>query len=127
MAYRKFIANALGGSPIDVHGDGTQSRSNTYIDDCVQGTISALDKARDGEIYNISGESERSLNEALSLIEEAVGISLAINYRPRARGDQDRTFGDSSKAQEEFGFSHRVSLEEGLERQVKWQRDENLF
>jgi len=127
MAYRKFIANALGGRPIDIYGDGTQSRSNTYIDDCVQGTLSALDKARLGEIYNISGESERSLNEALALIEESVGTSLAINYQPRARGDQDRTFGDSAKAQGELGFSHQVSLEEGLEKQVKWQRDEDLF
>ena len=127
MAYRKFIAHALAEEPIDVFGDGSQTRSNTFIDDCVRATIGALDKARDGEIYNIAGGTERSLNEALALIEAAVGKDISVNFLPRARGDQDRTFGDSAKAQRELEFSHRVSLEEGLERQVKWQRDANLF
>ena len=127
MAYRRFITRALGEKPIDVYGDGSQSRSNTYIDDCVNATVGALDKARDGEIYNIAGGTEKSLNEALALIEASVGKSISVNYLPRARGDQVRTFGDSTKAQEELGFSHQVSLEEGLEKQVKWQRDENLF
>jgi len=124
MAYRKFITNALTGKTIDVYGDGTQTRSNTYIDDCVGATIGALDKGREGEIYNIAGGSERSLNDALATIEASVGKSVTINYLPRARGDQDRTFGDSTKAQQELGFTHRIGLEEGLERQVKWQRDE---
>lgn len=127
MAYRKFIAHALSEKPIDVFGDGSQSRSNTYVDDCVVATVAALDTARDGEIYNIAGGTEKSLNEALALIEAAVGKDISVNYLPRARGDQDRTFGDSTKAKEELGFSHNVSLEEGLQRQVKWQRDENLF
>ena len=125
MAYRKFITNALTDKPIDVYGDGSQTRSNTYIDDCVQATIKALEKGRDGEIYNIAGGAERSLNDALAAIESSVGKRLVINYLPKARGDQDRTFGDSTKAQQELGLSHRISLEEGLERQVKWQRDEN--
>jgi nucleoside-diphosphate-sugar epimerase len=127
MAYRKFISHALGGKPINVFGDGSQTRSNTYIDDCVQGTLGALERGIDGQIYNIAGSTERSLNEALSYIEASVGKAVAITYLPRARGDQDRTFGDSTKAQKELGFAHTVSLEEGLERQVKWQRDANLF
>ena len=127
MAYRKFIAHALAEEPIDVFGDGSQTRSNTFIDDCVRATVGALDAAREGEIYNIAGGTEKSINEALALIEATVGKDISVNFLPRARGDQDRTFGDSAKAQRELEFSHRVSLEEGLERQVKWQRDANLF
>ena len=127
MAYRKFIAKALSSTPIDLYGDGSQTRSNTFIDDCVDGTIAAIDRGRTGEVYNISGKTERSVKDALSIIESAVVTTLQVNYLRKARGDQDRTFGDSSKAQTELGFSHQVSLEEGLERQVKWQRDENLF
>lgn len=127
MAYRKFISHALSGKPIQVFGDGSQSRSNTYIDDCVEATMSALERAKLGETYNISGSSERSLNDALAIIAETVDQALDINYLPRARGDQDRTFGNSNKAQKEFGFKHSVSLEEGLRHQVKWQRDANLF
>ena len=127
MAYRKFIAKALSNTPIDLYGDGSQTRSNTFIDDCADGTIAAVDEGRPGETYNISGKTERSVKDALSIIESAVGTTLQVNSLPKARGDQDRTFGDSTKAQSELGFSHRVSLEEGLERQVKWQRDANLF
>ena len=127
MAYRKFISRALSGSPIEVYGDGSQSRSNTFITDCVDATIAALDKARDGEVYNISGNAERSITDALALIAAAVETPLHITHLPRARGDQDRTFGDSSKAQRELGFTHTVTLEEGLARQVQWQRDARLY
>jgi len=127
MAYRKFIARALAQEPIDVFGDGSQSRSNTYIDDCVAATVSALEKAESGEIYNISGGTERSLLEALEIIEKEAGRKLSLRFHPRARGDQDRTMGDSQKAVELLGLSHTITLEEGLARQVKWQRDAHLF
>ena len=127
MAYRKFISKALAKAEITVFGDGSQSRSNTYIDDCVSATISALEKGQPGETYNIAGVAERSLNEALEIIASEVGTPLVITYLQKARGDQDRTFGDSTKAQLNLDFRHSVTLEEGLARQVKWQRDAGLF
>jgi len=122
MAYRKFIAKALYGDPITVYGTGEQSRSNTYVDDCVNATISALTLGKPGEIYNISGGQERTINEALAIIEAEVRHPLNIERVDPARGDQNRTFGDSAKAQTALGFSQSVTLEEGLSRQVAWQR-----
>jgi UDP-glucuronate 4-epimerase len=122
MAYRKFIQKALDGDPITLFGTGEQSRSNTYIDDCVAGTIAALTKGVVGEIYNLAGGSERSINEALRIIEEDVGHTLTVNKEPAARGDQARTMGDSQKAQSVLGFTNTVTLEEGLARQIEWQR-----
>lgn len=122
MAYRKFINNALKGEPITIFGSGEQSRSNTYIDDCVNATISALDSGSNGEIYNISGSQERTINEALSIIESEVGRALQIERVESARGDQERTLGDSAKAVSALGLRHSVRLEEGLARQVVWQR-----
>ena len=122
MAYRKFIAKALSGEPITVYGTGEQSRSNTYVDDCVKATISALTLGKPGEVYNISGGQERTINEALAIIEAEVGHPLNIERVDPARGDQDRTCGDSAKAQAALGFSQSVTLEEGLSRQVAWQR-----
>ena len=122
MAYRKFIAKALNGERITVYGTGNQSRSNTYLDDCVNATISALTLGKAGEIYNISGGQERTINEALAIIEAEVGHPLNIKRVDPARGDQDRTWGDSTKAQAALGFSQSVTLEEGLSRQVEWQR-----
>jgi UDP-glucuronate 4-epimerase len=122
MAYRKFIDKALRHQTITVFGSGEQSRSNTFIDDVVSGTIAALDKGAPGEVFNIAGGHERTLNEALSIIESALGHSLQIERRESARGDQIRTAGDSSKAQRILGFRNTVDLAEGLSRQVEWQR-----
>lgn len=122
MAYRKFISKALRGETIELYGSGEQSRSNTYIDDCVAATVAALTRSTNGEIYNISGQTERTINEALAIIEQLSGGPLSIDRLPTARGDQERTLGDSSKAQRELGFTHTVSLEEGLRRQFEWQK-----
>ena len=122
MAYRKFIDKALRHQTITVFGSGEQSRSNTFIDDVVSGTIAALDTGAPGEVFNIAGGQERTLNEALSIIESTLGDSLPVERRETARGDQIRTAGDSSKAQRILGFRNTVDLAEGLSRQVEWQR-----
>ena len=126
MAYRKFISSALHGVEINKYGSGNQSRSNTYIDDCVDATISALSRSQPGEVYNIAGSSEHSLNEALDLIALHTGKELNITAHPAARGDQLRTFGDSTKAQNALGFRNSVDLNEGLRRQVEWQVQSGL-
>ena len=122
MAYRKFIDNALKGKPITLYGSGEQSRSNTFIDDCVSATVASLQAGDDGEIFNIAGGHERTINEALAIIERETGKPLSLERREAARGDQERTSGDSSKAQRVLGFRHTIGLEEGLARQVRWQR-----
>lgn len=122
MAYRKFIDAALNDKPITLFGSGEQSRSNTFIDDCVSATIAALEAGDNGEVFNIAGGQERTINEALAIIEADTGKTLSIDRRDAARGDQERTFGDSQKAQHVLGFRHTVGLEEGLARQVRWQK-----
>ena len=123
MAYRKFIAKALAGEEITLFGSGEQSRSNTYIDDCVAGTIQALSAGDPGEVFNIAGGEERTINEALAIIEAGVGKPLNISRHPAARGDQERTRGDSSRAQEKLGFISNTRLEDGLGEQIKWQQN----
>lgn len=123
MAYRKFIAKALAGEEITLFGSGEQSRSNTYIDDCVAGTIQALRAGDPGEVFNIAGGEERTINEALAIIEAEVGKPLNISRHPAARGDQERTRGDSSRAQEKLGFISNTLLEDGLGEQIKWQQN----
>lgn len=122
MAYRKFISAALAGDPVILLGTGEQSRSNTYVDDVARATVAALTRSEDGEIYNIAGGQERKINEALAIIGELAGRELKIDRRPAARGDQSRTWGDSSKAKSALRLTSSVTLEEGLARQFDWQR-----
>jgi len=120
MAYRKFLTQALAGDPITLYGTGEQSRTNTYISDCVEATISALALAMPGEIYNISGSEQRTINEALAIIESLTNHPLTIVRESAARGDQLETRGDSAKAREQLGLKDSVNLESGLENQWKW-------
>lgn len=121
MAYRIFIAAMLEGREITIYGDGRQSRSNTYIGDCVRGTIQAIDRAQVGEIYNIGGGVEITLNEAIDLIADATGVAPLIRHEPQRPGDQRRTWADTAKARAAFGYEPLVTPEIGLREQVAWQ------
>ena len=120
MGYHKFIEAILDGRPIQVHGDGLQTRTNTFVSDCVAGTIGAIDSAREGEIYNLSGESSVNVLEALDLISEALKMPHHIEFIPKRAGDQQDTRGDYSKARAEFGYAPVVGAQEGLAAQAQW-------
>jgi UDP-glucuronate 4-epimerase len=120
MAYNVFIEAMLDGRPITVFGDGRQSRSNTYIDDCVRGTIAAIDGAANGEIYNIAGGESLTLNDAIAAIAEAVGVEPQVVHAPTRPGDQRTTLADTSKARAAFGFEPTIGAVEGLRAQVGW-------
>ena len=121
MAYRIFIGAMLDGQEITVYGDGRQSRSNTFISDCVRGTIQAIEGAQVGEIYNIGGGQEITLAEAIDLIADATGASPRIRREPPRPGDQRRTWADTGKARAAFGYQPAVTPEVGLRQQVAWQ------
>jgi UDP-glucuronate 4-epimerase len=120
MAYHIFIEAMLDGRPITVFGDGQQSRSNTFIDDCVQGTIAAIGGAETGAIYNIAGGESLTLNDAIATIAEAVGVEPRIVHGPARPGDQRTTFADTAKARAAFGFQPTIGAVEGLRAQVDW-------
>lgn len=122
MAYHRFIEAMLDGRPIAVYGDGEQSRSNTYIDDCVAGTVQAIDGAVVGEAYNIGGGESVTLNRAVRLIAEAVGVEPIVEHGPAVPGDQRHTMADVGKANRAFGYRATVPPGEGLRRQVEWHR-----
>jgi UDP-glucuronate 4-epimerase len=122
MAYHRFIELMLDGQPITVFGDGEQTRSNTYIDDAVRGTMLALEHGAVGGIYNIGGGHTIALNEAIELIAEAVGRPAVITREAARPGDQRHTSADISRAREQLGYEPTMHPREGLARQVAWHR-----
>ncbi|MGH2427389.1 MAG: NAD-dependent epimerase/dehydratase family protein [Candidatus Limnocylindria bacterium] len=121
MAFHIFIEALLDQQPIVIFGDGRQSRSNTYVSDCVRGTIDALEGAEVGGIYNIGGGQEITLCDALELIAAACGEEPVVSHAPPRPGDQRRTWADTSKAESAFGYRPLVLPGEGLRSQVEWQ------
>jgi nucleoside-diphosphate-sugar epimerase len=120
MAYHLFAEALLDGRAITVFGDGEQSRSNTFIDDCVAGTIAAIGGAATGETYNIAGGEEITLNEAIASIADVLGVEPRIERGPARDGDQRRTAADTTKAQRAFGYRATTGAREGLAAQVAW-------
>ena len=123
MAYHRFLAAARDGRPITIYGDGEQRRTNTYVDDIVEGTIRAIEHATPGEAYNLSGTESYSLNEALSIIRDITGESITVNYQDVRAGDQRETKGAIDKARDQLGYSPEWTLAEGLRAEWEWIKD----
>jgi len=119
MAFHKLIRAMLQDKPFPVYGDGLQTRDFTYVADIVQANIRAVD-APSGRVFNIGGGSRATLNEVIASLEELIGKSARLERQSRQAGDVRHTWADTSAARNAFGFAPRVSLREGLAREVDW-------
>ena len=119
MSIFRFVYKIMKGEPVEIYGDGTQSRDFTYVDDIAEGTIKAL-KPLGYEIINLGGNNPHSLKEVLELIEKYLGKKAEVVYKDFHKADLKATWADISKAQKLLGWSPKVSLEEGIKRTVEW-------
>ena len=120
MAIYKFTKAVSEGEPIKVYGDGTSKRDYTYVEDIVDGTISAIDKQFDYEIFNLGNSNTVELNYLISLIEKNVGEEAEKETLPEQPGDVPITYADVSKAEKMLGYNPKVKIEEGIKRVVDW-------
>lgn len=119
MSYFRFIRRIMDGKPIEIFGDGSQSRDFTYVDDIAAGTVKAL-KTAGFETFNLGGSSPVKLSQMLGLIEEYTGKRAQIEYRYFHRSDMKDTWADIGKAKKILGWQPEVTLEEGIKRTVEW-------
>ena len=96
-------------------------RGNTYIDDCVAATLAAVE-ALPGETYNVGGGEAVCVWDVIRKLEMITGRKAVIRREPARAGDQRYTFADTSKITRHLGWQPRVSLDDGLARQVAWQQ-----
>jgi nucleoside-diphosphate-sugar epimerase len=121
MGYYHFIRALLKNEPIVVTGDGHQSRSNTYITDCVEATMAAVE-APIGEVYNVGGGESATVWDILRRLEQLAGRPPRVSQEPARHGDQRHTFADTRKLRSHLGWQARTSLDAGLARQWEWQQ-----
>jgi nucleoside-diphosphate-sugar epimerase len=121
MGYHRFIRALLAGQPVVVYGDGLQVRGNTFISDCVEATVRAVE-ACPGEIFNVGGGEAASVWQILEKLEKIIGGKAIVRREPARPGDQRSTFADTRKLRRHLNWQPKVGLEEGLARQVAWQR-----
>jgi nucleoside-diphosphate-sugar epimerase len=123
MALAKIVTCLAEGYPFELHGDGTQSRSFTYVDDAVEATILAMDRAEAGSVYNVGGGSEASMLEVVDALSAAAGRRVELVPAPRREGDAQRTAADTTRIRRDLGWEPRTSLEKGLAAQWRWAAD----
>jgi nucleoside-diphosphate-sugar epimerase len=121
MGYHLFIDAVLQGKPITLTGDGLQVRGNTYIADCVEATVRAAD-AMPGEVFNLGGGELTTVIEVIRRIERITGKTAVIERHPPRKGDQLATGADAGKLHRHLGWKPTTWLDEGLARQVEWQK-----
>jgi nucleoside-diphosphate-sugar epimerase len=120
MAFTPLLEALADGGAFRLYGDGSSSRSFTFVADAVDATVAAMERGRPGELYNVGGGEEATMAEAIALAEEISGRAPAVERHGAAAGDVRRTRADVRKAEEELGWRPTTSLAHGLEAQWAW-------
>jgi nucleoside-diphosphate-sugar epimerase len=120
MAFTPLLEALADGTVFRLFGDGSASRSFTFVGDAVDATLAAMADGRAGEIYNVGGGHEATMAEAIALAESISGRTLALERHGAAAGDVRRTRADVEKAARDLGWAPVTPLAEGLEAQWAW-------
>jgi nucleoside-diphosphate-sugar epimerase len=121
---RKVIAAVLGGSKeIEIWGDGLQTRSFMYIDDCTKGTQMIM-KSDLIDPINLGSDEMVSINQLVDIVEEIAGIRLKRSYKLDApKGVRGRS-SDNTMINERLGWEPSITLKAGLEKTYAWIYDQ---
>jgi UDP-glucose 4-epimerase len=123
-AIRAFIEAALDGRDLTIHGDGSQIRAWTYVDDMVEGLLLSLEHpAAIGESFNIGNpRSAVTIFDLAQRIKRISGATGEITFQPLHYVDVELRIPNATKARELLSFEAKVELDEGLERTIAWYR-----
>jgi len=127
-----FIISSILGRPLTIYGDGKQTRDILFIDDLLEAfllVVRNIDKVA-GEVYNIGGGPSNSISllELISLLESMLGRRILYRFSGWRLGDQLVYISDIDKARADFGWSVKISKEEGIARLHDWVNDnKHLF
>jgi len=120
MSPLRFLKWIDEGTPIELYGDGSQTRDFTYVDDIVSGTIAAL-KPVGYEVINLGGGNEPlAIRDMIGWFEQALGKTAVVRQQPFHQGDMASTQADVSKAAHLLGWRPEIKPADGFARMVAW-------
>lgn len=122
---RKFLeAHARRSNTVSLWGTGNPSREFLYVEDAARAICDGMARYEDADPVNLGTGEEISIRDLGAKIRDLVGYDGEIVFDPTLPDGQPRRGLDTSRARERFGWSARVSLEEGLSHTIRWARGE---
>jgi nucleoside-diphosphate-sugar epimerase len=118
MCRKVAVAKLTGDPTIEIWGDGEQTRSFCYIDDCVEG-LHRLMRSDYAEPLNLGQDRLISINELADIVAAAAGVAIEKRHIDGPQGVRGRN-SDNDRLRQVLGWEPRVSLEEGLGRTYRW-------
>ncbi|MEM3516108.1 MAG: SDR family NAD(P)-dependent oxidoreductase [Saccharolobus sp.] len=130
-----FLEAIFKDQPVEIHGDGSQTRCFIYVKDAAEATVRAIEREEAiGEIINVGTEEEISILDLAKLMHRFSGINgeLKVKYVPydsfsKNYEDVKRRVPCIEKMENILGYQPKVSLEEGLKKLIKWYKDNKLL
>jgi UDP-glucuronate 4-epimerase len=119
----RVIEAILNNQSIPVFGGGSLKRDWTYVEDIVDGLVSALDKPMGYQIMNFGYGAPISLSAFIEVYERLIGKKAILTETPTPRTEPLITYCNNTRARELLGFAPKVSIEEGLANTWAWYRD----
>ncbi|MFN0173355.1 MAG: SDR family oxidoreductase [Saprospiraceae bacterium] len=120
-----FISQLQKGESPTIHGDGSNSRDFTFVDNVVQANLLALfceNKNALGEVFNIGFGQQTTLMELFEILRNELNVDSKPVFGPERLGDIPHSLASIEKAQRILGYFPKVSVAEGLRRTVEWIR-----
>ena len=114
-----FIVQALKGQDITVYGDGSQTRSFSYVQDTVNGIVSLME-SNHNDVFNIGNPTEITINELASKIIEITNSNSKLINKDLPQDDPKQRKPDITKAKTLLNWEPKVKLEDGLTKTIDW-------
>ncbi len=119
-----FVKNVLEGRDLLITGDGTQTKDFVYVSDLVDALVSAsVNDESVGDVFNIGYGEAVSIKRLAELVIHKTGADVGIRHIPQT-SENVNNHADISKAKSILRYSPKISLEEGLDRYIRWYRKE---
>ncbi len=120
----RFIRKALKGKPLEIFGDGSQTRDFVHVEDLVNAILLSAEKGQGGQVYQIATQLETPTSFLAETIrkemKELYSRHVEIKFLPSRKGEVIRSYADIRKARTELGWSPQWSLEKGIRELILW-------
>ncbi|WP_321507946.1 SDR family oxidoreductase [uncultured Methanoregula sp.] len=119
----RFIKNILTRQPLEIYGDGKQTRDFVFVKDVVRANLLAIESSAEGS-FNIACGKRIDLTELAAIVMEITGITVPIIFKPPREGDIRDSLADITRARYAFGYEPEYTVKSGLEKTVAWYKSQ---